>query len=321
MMVAPMIANAHCDDTFGATIEALSMSHDHHHASSPTHGLHQQRKHTAMRSSSSGDIEDDTAEEEDDQQQDNHLCAKAEECVSSCAAYGRVCPFAARSAAEAVHQKMDKLLQNSVLFQSGPPEFERIDSTQIAMGEKLGEGGFSNVNSCVLLSKDGSRLSSKENEHAVKFLKRKIMVDVRHFRHGAADLATEAIFLGKLNHPGIIKIHGITAGSCEANVASGKDCGFFIVVDRLKETLDQRIEAWKKESAAQPHSIFHRMSKDYKERQKSTLANRLKVAMDIASVMEYLHSLNIAYRDLKPDNVGFDYNGTLKLFDFGTSCP
>lgn len=262
-------------------------------------------------------MEDDSKDDED-YQQDN-CCLQAEECVSSCAAYGRVCPCAARAAAQAVHEKMDKLLQNSVLFQSGPPEFERIASTQIAMGEKLGEGGFSNVNSCVLLSKDGSRVSSKENEHAVKFLKRKIMVDVRHFRHGAADLATEAFFLGKLNHPGIVKIHGITAGSCESNVASGKDCGFFIVIDRLQETLDQRIEAWKKELAAQPHSLFHRMSKDYRERQKIMLANRLNVAMDIASVMEYLHSLNVAYRDLKPDNVGFDHNGTLKLFDFGTS--
>ena len=39
--------------------------------------------------------------------------------------------------------------------------------------------------------------------------------------------------------------------------------------------------------------------------------------MSIAKGMEYLHSHNVLFRDLKPDNVGFDRNGTVKLFDFG----
>jgi serine/threonine protein kinase len=33
--------------------------------------------------------------------------------------------------------------------------------------------------------------------------------------------------------------------------------------------------------------------------------------------MLYLHQNKIIYRDIKPDNIGFDMNGTLKLFDFG----
>jgi serine/threonine protein kinase len=33
--------------------------------------------------------------------------------------------------------------------------------------------------------------------------------------------------------------------------------------------------------------------------------------------MSYLHGLKVAYRDLKPDNIGFDKDGSLKLFDLG----
>jgi len=33
--------------------------------------------------------------------------------------------------------------------------------------------------------------------------------------------------------------------------------------------------------------------------------------------LKHVHASNIIFRDLKPDNVGFDTNGVLKLFDFG----
>jgi len=50
---------------------------------------------------------------------------------------------------------------------------------------------------------------------------------------------------------------------------------------------------------------------------KRLLADRLQAAYDIADAMSYLHSKNIVYRDLKPDNIGFDFDGNLKIFDFG----
>ena len=40
---------------------------------------------------------------------------------------------------------------------------------------------------------------------------------------------------------------------------------------------------------------------------------------EVICALECLHSHNIIFRDLKPDNVGFDVRGDVKIFDFGLS--
>jgi serine/threonine protein kinase len=40
-------------------------------------------------------------------------------------------------------------------------------------------------------------------------------------------------------------------------------------------------------------------------------------AVELISVLEYLHDMNIVYRDLKPENLMIDRTGHLKLVDFG----
>ena len=258
-------------------------------------------------------------------------CEMAEKCVEACAAYGRVCPCSARAAGRAACTAVSKLRENSNVFAAAAAaaaaadgesttnnntvnNFTKLNADDLVIGEKLGEGGFCVVNACTLKT-------DPEKQIAIKYLKRKVMVNQRQFEHGAADLAQEAHFLSVLDHPHIIKLHGVTAGSVQTNVASGKECGFFITVDRLYDTLESRLEHWRAEHEKNHPGgggrLFARMSAEYKEKKKQELRERIQIALQIAQAIEYLHDKEIMFRDLKPDNIGFDASGCLKLFDFG----
>ena len=75
---------------------------------------------------------------------------------------------------------------------------------------------------------------------ALKRLRGGILEDDSCFMNGMADLANETLFLGSIDHPYIIKLRGIGAGDmCH------KD--FFIILDRLYDTLASRLVKWKAE--------------------------------------------------------------------------
>lgn len=119
---------------------------------------------------------------------DNLSCSISGKCVNGCAAYGKVCPYAAQIASRAAQDAIDALSKDSKIFLNhGKQRFVTFDPEDIRMGYKLGEGGFSKVNTCVINSGP-----EQGQELAIKFLKLKTMVDPHQFKHGAADLAVEA---------------------------------------------------------------------------------------------------------------------------------
>lgn len=106
--------------------------------------------------------------------------------------------------------------------------------------------------------------------------------DPHFFVSSIVDLAMEVHFLAVLRHSHIIKMRAVT------DVPRTSE-EFFIIMDRLPDTLDRRIDVWKKKSKRSM------MKKEIKE---EMLYDRLSVAYDICSALAFLHRNDIIYRDL-----------------------
>jgi serine/threonine protein kinase len=115
---------------------------------------------------------------------------------------------------------------------------------------------------------------------------------------GAKDLAIEAKFLAVVSHPNIIKMRGTAA-------TDSLRYDFFIILDRLFETLDERIDDWAEQEKQFVGCCGGMWGAD-KEMLTSLQLERITALYDVSKAMAYLHENNIAYRDMKPENLGFD---------------
>eukprot|EP00536_Pseudo-nitzschia_multiseries_P018996 jgi/Psemu1/248987/estExt_Genewise1.C_35550001 len=88
------------------------------------------------------------------------------------------------------------------------------------------------------------------------------------------------------------------------------------MMDRLYDTMEKRIEKWARKSnrcAGLNGKVFDRKG----EKKRELWEARLVTAFDLSDALGYLHTKNIVYRDIKPENIGFDVRDDVKLFDFG----
>lgn len=206
--------------------------------------------------------------------------------------------------------------------------------TELKIGRVLGKGGFSVVSEIqgVKLDdvydtsdveaklrqgfaeqvQDGSSggVSHSQRQFVVKML-RTDLPEEEHTK-GVVDLAIEAEFLKTLRHPNIITMRA------HAN-SDPHESRFFVILEKLVITLERKMNFWRQEvtenvgvwfpcfgyCCAKQH-VLHRLWME-----------RLMVSRDISMAIRYLHTQDIVYRDLKPDNVGFDAAGEVKIFDFG----
>ena len=198
---------------------------------------------------------------------------------------------------------------------------------EMTLGNLVGQGGFSDVREIVSIevnsvndtSEEEAKLREKftrkandksKRKYVLKMLRRDLHPD--DMEKGVLDLAIEADMLGTLQHDNIITLRA-TANS------NPKERRFFVVLDRLTVTLERKFSLWRK-IADQSAGIYFPCF-GYCSPNAPVLHNlwkeRLEVSIQIAQAIEYLHEMGIVYRDLKPDNIGFDENGVVKLFDFG----
>ena len=117
--------------------------------------------------------------------------------------------------------------------------------------------------------------------------------------------------MASLEHPNIIKLRGMAAAGT-SGFAGMEERGYFLLLDRLQCTLEDKIDLWRDYDKS---LSVDRVGK----KRRYFLAERLHVAFDVCAALDYLHANQIIYRDLKPDNIGFDIRGTLELSCFFAS--
>lgn len=117
--------------------------------------------------------------------------------------------------------------------------------------------------------------------YAIKTLSEECLNDPERYVGGVIDLAVESRFLSVIRHPNIIKMRAISDGNMY-------DRGFFVVLDRLYETLTLKIADWKKKEA-KSKGMGKLMDMKGKKKKK-VFTERLLCVYDLSTALEYLHS-------------------------------
>jgi serine/threonine protein kinase len=179
-------------------------------------------------------------------------------------------------------------------------------------------------------------------KYAIKTINKEnldIMESKELFVRSVADLAAEIRILSGLDHPHIIRLHGWGSGTENIEERDKKPMvqyRNFMVLERLPRILKQQLKEWELErrNIAGCFEAGKRYPDDakiigatsvlqeYNRKRQIDFMNRLYrqrivVAMQLSSAVAYLHERNILHRDVKPQNIGFDAEGNVRLFDLG----
>jgi serine/threonine protein kinase len=211
-------------------------------------------------------------------------------------------PKFARSAGEYASQRLSVNESESKLRSRTIRKFQLSD---LKVDCTIGKGTFCRIQRVRVKSPD-----LFEEVYALKCLNFQTKDSEITYKVGASDLALEGSILSRLHHENIVRLHGVSSG-CISESFSNSDEGYFLVLDFLQDTLKDRLIRWRRETKTS------RLTKQLKIKSYEVEDRLKKVALGVAKGMEYLHENKVVLQDLKPENVGFDEHGKIKIFDFG----
>jgi serine/threonine protein kinase len=194
------------------------------------------------------------------------------------------------------------LMESKSALKVRDEELKGVEWADIDEYACAGHGCFSNV------FKVNIKTSGMEmQQYALKRLAFDLLKTPADMTSAASDLVSEGEILARISHENIIQLHAITSGG-PSKAFKETEGGYFLILELLEDTLTDRLKNSRKRDKG--FKSFFRSSsafnKDFNE-----------VVLGIAKGIKYLHEKNIVYRDLKPDNIGFDKQGKVKLFDLG----
>jgi len=176
------------------------------------------------------------------------------------------------------------------------------EDVKIHYRNKLGEGNFCSVYPVHIRNEKG-----QYNEELPPFALKQLNDEIKSHPNpnvimaAYADLANEACIMKELQHDHILPILGM---SQQRNIAKND---LFIIVEKLESTLDSKLNEWTKDLGPF-RQVIPKLD---------VMIRMNKVALAIAQGLQYIHSQNYLFRDLKPANIGFARDGSVKIFDFG----
>lgn len=185
-----------------------------------------------------------------------------------------------------------------------------VSEDDLFVGEKLGQGGFADVRALRLPA-----APQKPDKYALKKIRDDLPQDVRV--RAAADLLIEAALLSGVRHPNIIELKEMSRHPNHQNPIYSP---LFLVIERLSETLEQRIRRWNSADNSQNGLSKNSILKDMGNKVALHASEKLRIIKSLASGLAFMHEHKVIHRDIKPDNIGFaQEDDALKIFDFGVS--
>merc|ERR1712000_392609 len=150
---------------------------------------------------------------------------------------------------------------------------------------------------------------SNSNVYTARFQGQQVIVKIiseraRTNRTAVHEFDVEHGMGARMNHPNVVRLLG-----------AGRQPRRFIVLEYLDGgSLSEVLHINEKKKGGIAHKLFKKNT--------FTFSALLSMGRDMADAFHYLHNsvhkdATVIHRDIKPDNVGFTSDGTIKILDFG----